>query len=57
MDMAPLIEWINPIMIGSFAECAGEEIPRNIKKITARAGKRIVFFIRVLLSLFLNKSI
>jgi hypothetical protein len=49
MDMAPLIEWINPITIGSFAECAGEEKPRSIKKITVRVEKRIVFFMRVLL--------
>jgi hypothetical protein len=50
MDMAPLIEWINPITIGSFADCAGEEKPRSIiKKITARVEKRIGFFMRVLL--------
>jgi hypothetical protein len=49
MDMAPLIEWMNPTTMGSFAECAGEEKPRNIKKITVNVGKRIVFFMSVLL--------
>jgi len=50
MDIAPLIEWMNPTTIGSFAECAGEEKLRSIiKKNTAKVGKKIAFFMRVLL--------
>jgi hypothetical protein len=48
---------MNPTTMGSFAECAGEEKPKNsIKKNTAKVGKEIVFFMRVLLWLVLDKT-